>query len=72
MSTHTGLSHDLDGPIPHAPLPDDWKRVHCFKIGSFWTWEHYCAWKNHATDGYPEDSQPVAFARALKHMEGCW
>lgn len=64
---HRGPSHDLPEYVPNVRT-----RARVYRTGAWWTWEHHCAWKNHLTNGYPEDSQPVAFARALKHMEGCW
>lgn len=58
---HTGLTHDL--PMTRAKV---------YKQGQWWTWHHFCAWKQHETNGYPHDTMPNALVHALKHMENCW
>lgn len=60
----TGLSHDMPAPVIKARV---------YKDGPWWRWEHSCRYRGGVLNyGYPEDSQPVAFARVLKHLEGCW
>lgn len=60
---HRGLPHDL--PVPVI-------KVRVYKDGWWWRWEHACRYRGGALNyGYPEPSQPVAFARALKHLENC-
>jgi hypothetical protein len=71
-TTRKAVPHDLDGPVPHAPLPLDWKRVHCFKTGTFWTWEHYCPnGRPVLMTGFPHGSWASAFHYAEDHARRC-
>jgi transposase len=66
---HRGLPHDLPEYTPNWP-PRPKARV--YKDGMWWRWEHACRYRGGVPNvSYPEPSQPIAFARALKHLERC-
>lgn len=55
---------------------EDWlaaqRKARVYKGGpSYWTWDHWCVWKNHVTNGYPHRDQATAFEFAWDHMKRC-
>lgn len=71
-----------EGWQPVSDLPevieisrDTWlaaqKKARVYKEGPTWTWDHWCAWKNHDTYGYPHETQALAFVFAMDHMKRC-
>lgn len=71
------LGHDLPAYEPEVfeVSREQWlamnKRARVYKAGPHWTWDHWCAWKNHTTNGYPHDTQDSAFFFAWDHVVGC-
>jgi len=66
---HTGLPHDLPDYTPNWPVR---AKARVYKDGMWWRWMHACRYRGGVMNySYPETSQPIAFERALKHLERC-
>jgi len=70
---HSGLPHDMPEYEVYVPGTVKVIKARVYKDGRWWRWEHACGYRGRALlYSYPQDSQSVALAGALKHMTGCW